>query len=212
VVRGTTEIEKVIHELLEIFRTLSEPATKEITGLWAELWTISHSNNIPRALELWHSEIYDRFDFSSPNVYVEVKSTTRNFRIHDFSLEQLNYPEDGKGFVISVILQAVSGGIGVLDLAREIEASLLGFPDLERKLWTVITKSLGSDFSKKIDKRFDAAFAAKNFLVYLMDDIPTVGPINDGRISNVKFSVDLSSVPSSLKGNVTAHLEYCFSP
>lgn len=210
-VTGTVELEKIVHELLETFRSLSQPALKEISGLWAELWTILQSNNISRAVEIWHSDIYEKFDFSAHNLCIEVKSTTKNFRIHDFSLEQLNKPNGGKGFVISVMLQAISGGSGILDLAETIEGSLKKFPDLRIKLWDGITKSLGKDFSIQIDKRFDTNYAEKNFVVYNMTDIPTVGEISDARISNVKFSVDLSDVSSSLMGNKKSNLDNCFS-
>lgn len=207
---GTAELENIIIDLLEIFRVLAEPAATDISGFWAELWVIMNSSNIPFALELWHSDIYDRYDFSSSDVFLEIKSTTKSFRIHDFSLEQLNPPENGNGLVISVMLQQLSGGVGILDLVENIEESLTDHPHLKKKLWSIVTKTLGNDFSEQIDKRFDAAFAARNVNVYLMVDIPSMGPLNDARISNVKFSANLSTVNSSLKGSSRENLESCF--
>ncbi len=208
---GTTELENIVVDLLEIFRVLSEPAANDISGFWAELWVIAESSNIPFAVDLWHSDVYDRYDFSSPDIFVEIKSTTKNFRIHDFSLEQLNPPETGSGFVISVMLQLLSGGVSVLDLVENIEVALFNHPQLKKKLWSIVTKTLGNDFSEKIDKGFDSAYASRNVSVYLMTDIPSVGPLDDARISNVKFSADLSTICSSLKGNARANLESCFA-
>ena len=209
---NTEALENVMTELLEIFRVLSEPSACDISGFWAELWVVANSSNIPAALELWHSDVYDRYDFSSPAVFIEVKSTTQNFRIHDFSLEQLNPPENGNGFIVSIMLQRLSGGVGILDLVESIEATLYAHPHLRKKLWAVVTKTLGSDFSETVDKRFDAAFAARNLNVYSMADIPSLGPVSDLRISKVRFSVDLSSVDSSLNGSTGGSLADCFPP
>jgi hypothetical protein len=209
---GTVELENVITELLEVFRVLSEPAAGDITGFWGELWVVANSSDIPLAMSLWHSDIYDRYDFSSPSVFIEVKATTKNYRIHDFSLEQLNLPENGNGFIISLMLQQLSGGTGILDLVENIESVLSEYPHLKKKLWKIVTKTLGSDFSEIVDRRFDTAFASRNARIYRMTDIPSIGPVNDARISNIRFSVDLSSLDSSLDGSVRANVANCFAP
>jgi hypothetical protein len=211
VMSSTSELETVVHELLEIFRTLAEPSGKEIGGLWGELWVILHSGDIVHALELWHSDKNERFDFSSNSDCIEVKTTTKAFRIHEFSLEQLSAPLGGNGSVISVLLQKASGGKGVIDLVAEIELAIVGAHRLQCKLWSVVLGALGCDFSDKVDIRYDMSYTQRNLLVFNMDDIPSVGTVLDSRVSAVHFVSDLSNVRSSLEGQPRDCLERLFS-
>ncbi|MFZ6644022.1 PD-(D/E)XK motif protein [Undibacterium sp. TC4M20W] len=108
--RGTKELELCVHTLLDLFRTLSEPSTREVSGLWAELWVIAKSSNPAQALDVWHDDTFDRFDFSWESVCVEVKFTMRGIRVHEFALEQLSVPIEGQGYVVSLMLQSLTGG------------------------------------------------------------------------------------------------------
>ncbi|KVN68721.1 hypothetical protein WM03_11620 [Burkholderia ubonensis] len=207
----TREIESCISRLRNLFRAFASPSSREISGLWAELFVISTCLDVPRALTLWHRDQFDRFDFSSDSMRLEVKSSTRGIRVHDFALEQLEFPSTGRGAVASLLLQPLSGGAGILDLARDIETSVGGVTSLKQKLWENIAASLGSDFSEKLDKRFDLVFAAKNLILYDMRDIPAPAHQVDLRISNIRFCSDLTTVPSSIDGEPSAALTRVFS-
>lgn len=195
---GTRELESCITQLRDLFRALAQPSNREVSGLWAELFVISRCRDSVQALSLWHEDQFDRFDFSSSARHVEVKSTVRGLRAHEFALEQLQPPIEGAGFVVSMLLQPLTGGIGVLDLAREIEATVNGVPRLKRKLWENLAKALGADFSDKLDRRFDQAFAERGLMVYSMNDIPRPDVPSDPRITALRFVSDLSAVSSSL--------------
>ena len=206
----TPEIEDRVTRLLALFRVLSRPAGREISGLWTELFCILNSGNVPEAVDRWHASNSETFDFSWSQVCLEVKSTVGVFRIHEFALEQLCAPGGGTGFVASVLLRTSNDGIGVMGLAQQIEHQLDGSSMRQSKLWSLVLQSLGEDFSATLDRRFDLAFASRHLLVYRMEDIPSLAPTCDSRISAVRFRVDLSSVSSSLGQNGIAALKACF--
>lgn len=208
---GTRELESCITQLRDLFRALTLPSSREVSGLWAELFVIWKSGDPAHAISLWHEDQYDRFDFSNSTIHIEIKSTIRTLRAHEFALEQLQPPAAGKGYVVSLMLQHLTGGVGILDIAQGIEAALVGMPRLKQKLWENVAKALGADFSDKLDKRFDTTFAEKTLVVYLMSDIPRPDTPSDPRITALRFLSDLTTVSSSLPGSPFTNLAHAFS-
>lgn len=206
----TPDIEARVNRLLSLFRALARPAGREISGIWAELFCIAASGNVPVAVDRWHSDNAEVFDFSWGQGRLEVKSTIGTFRVHEFSLDQLQPPSGGSGYVASLVLKAANAGEGVLDLAKKIEVNLNGDVSLQAKLWALLVQSLGSDFSEALDRRFDVNLAAKQLMLFRMEDVPSLSPISDSRISSVKFKSDLSSVQSSLSLHGVAALKALF--
>lgn len=121
--------------------------------------------------------------------------------MHEFALEQLQPPISGVGFVASVLLQPMNGGVGVTDLANTIEQYVSVEPQLRQKLWENVAAALGSDFSERLDRRFDPSFAEHSLSIYAMGDVPAPDQPRDPRITGMRFRVDLSSVQSSLAGS-----------
>lgn len=209
-VASTSDLQRCVQSLLDLFRALGRPNSREVTGLWAELFVIAKSRNVAQALRAWHADQLERFDFSLPSGRLEVKATVNELRQHDFALEQLRSPLDGAGYIASVLLQAQSGGVGVIDLGNEIEGSVATEPTLRQKLWENIAAALGNDFSDRLDRAFDASYAARSLAVYAMNDVPTLHQPKDPRITAVRFRVDLSAVTSSLPGSARNVLDELF--
>lgn len=208
---STSELQRCVQALLDLFRALGSPSSREITGLWAELFVILKSKNVSRALETWHADQFERFDFSWAAGCLEVKAATKDVRQHEFALEQLQTPIGGAGYVASILLQPVSGGVGIIDLANDIERVVAAQPLLRQKLWENIAAALGSDFAERLDRRFDSSHAERSLAVYTMSEIPTPQQPDDPRITGVRFRVDLTTVNSSLMGNPTSVLEALFA-
>lgn len=208
---GTSELASCIQRLMDLFRAMSLPSTREISGLWAELFIIARSANIARALTAWHADQFDRFDFSWPTGCLEVKASTRELRIHEFALEQLKAPVNGSGIVASLLLQPLTGGLGVLELANLIEAEIPDELDLRQKLWGNIARALGSDFSENLDRRFDMSYAERNLMIFSMGDIPSIAEPIDPRISGIRYKADLSTVVSTLVGSPLKSLSAIFA-
>lgn len=197
---GTDDLQSRFQRLADLFRQFSRPGGRELTGLWAELFVIQNSNNVPAALRAWRTSSSERFDFSWTFGQLEVKATTKAIRTHEFGLEQLKVPSGGKSFVASVLLQPLNGGLGIMDLAGSIETEIIGENALREKLWRNIAADLGADFSEAVDKQFDMAYAGRNAVLFAADDIPSPRFEKDPRISSIRFVSDLSTVLPTATG------------
>lgn len=206
----TAEIRANLQGLLDLFRSMSQPSGRAVIGLWAELFVIARSSNIPAALNAWRTGPLDRFDFSWPDKCLEVKATSKAIRAHEFALEQLRSPIGGRGYVASLLLQQLSGGIGIMDLARDIETAVKTAAPLRQKLWENIGSALGSEFSHKLDARFDISYAERHLCLYAMTDVPAPATPLDTRVTSIRFQSDLSSVRSSLPSDSLAGLGEIF--
>jgi hypothetical protein len=149
------------------------------------------------ALKLWRGNPFDRFDFSGTDRVVEIKATTGPLRVHEFSAEQLATPGQGTGYVISILLQPISGGTSLLDLISQIESSTLDEPTLREKLWSNVISDLGDDFAIELERRFDLSFAERNLKIFQMRDIPRATGDGDPRITSIRFATDCTTVESS---------------
>ena len=195
----TSDLQGSIQELLNLFRALNRPSSKEVTGLWAELFVLSKTGNVALALKAWHANQFERFDFSWTGGCLEVKATVKELRQHEFALEQLRAPIEGRGLVASFLLQPMTGGAGVIDLAKVVDAAVVE-PQLRQKLWENVAAALGSDFSSRLDRRFDPSYAQRHLAIFAMSDIPAPDHPADPRVTAIRFVADLSSVPTSTVG------------
>lgn len=209
---GTRELNNCIQKLVDVFRVLSQPSGKDVLGLWGELYVIANSGNIVAAMATWHEDPFDRFDFSWEQGCLEVKATVQSARLHTFALEQLMNPTNGIGYIASLLLQPLSGGLGLLDLANLIEMRLSDSPALKLKLWSNLAKAMGGDFSEKLDKRFDVSYAERNATLYAMDDVPKPEKPNDPRVMAIRFTADLTNTTSSLEEDSLQALHAIFEP
>lgn len=197
---GTDEIQIRFEKLANLFSRFLKPSGREVSGLWAELFVIAQSFDIPLAVACWRADAHNRFDFVWNKVNLEVKATTHTIRSHDFALEQLEKPSGGKGFVVSLLLQSLNGGVGVMHLATEIERALPMNSELRQKVWTNIAADLGSDFGSSLDKEFDRDYAQRHAVLFNMEDIPVPRFTPDPRITSVRFIANLAGVMPTATG------------
>ena len=193
----TEQINRTVQNLASLFRAFTKPSQRSITGLWAELFTIARSGVVSDAMKMWRADSFDRFDFSTRDRVIEIKATTGQLRSHEFNLEQLSIPTNGNGFVVSILLQSVSGGTSVLELISTIEASIMSEPKMREKLWMNVISDLGSDFSASLDRRFDVSHADCNLKIFQMGDMPRPSSSNDPRVTAIRFLADCTDVQSS---------------
>jgi hypothetical protein len=206
----TEEIKRTVQNLASLFRAFSKPSQRSITGLWAELFTITRSGVVLEAMKMWRADSFNRFDFSTPERVVEIKATVGQLRSHEFSLEQLSVPANGIGFVVSILLQSISGGTSVRELISIIEASIEAEPKIRDKLWANVISDLGSDFSASLDRRFDTSYADRNLNIFLMEDIPKPSTSNDPRVTAIRYIADCTGVQSSVAEPSTDGLRVIF--
>ena len=205
------DVDAYVISLQRLFRELDAPGSREAAGLWGELFVISVAEDCYAALSAWRSDDNDRFDFYCAAGPLEVKSTELSTRIHEFSLEQLEVPIGRKGYVASVMLQPISNGLGVIDLAMRIESRIQGRGELRDRLWRNVLISMGADFTRTLDRRFDEYYALQHLAIIPMHEVPAPDRPSDRRISSVRFRSDVSTVVSGNSVAAKGRLDAFFS-
>lgn len=188
------QLDEELKKLTALFKCLNEPARKTIQGLWAELFLIARSKNPEYLVGAWHVSPEDRYDFNDGINKIEVKSSSRDARIHRFSLTQLSDVAIKNLIVASVFVLPSGKGSSVFDL-KEIIDSKVKCPDLRLKLAKIIAQTLGADFIKAGELHYDDMIAKSTLRFYRARDIPTIAIESvPHEISGVRFDSDLSKV------------------
>jgi len=190
----TSELRIEIEKLINLFSQFSRPPIKSIQGLWAELLVIEQSKNPDYLIKSWHSLNTDKFDFNDGNDKIEVKSTSKNRRIHSFSIEQLNPNENSILIVVSIFTIETGIGLSIFELEKRIRDKV-GDRELIFKVNEIIAKTLGSDFQKSFDTFFDYQFAIDTIKYFSSDVIPKID-LNSvpSFVANVRFDSDLTDL------------------
>jgi hypothetical protein len=186
------EVEHTIQALIELFRAANSPPKKTVVGLWGELLIIDASPDSVAALRAWHVTPFDKHDFVLDRYAIEIKSTERTERIHEFSHNQLITTADKVIFIVSVLLRRSSTGYSCQDITDSILLKLSDQKD-RLKLLHVVYESLGDEIYMSNDLRFDRKEALNLLRQVPAEVLPrVVVPLNSG-ISNVKYSINLDA-------------------
>lgn len=190
------QIDICIAGFVELYKAQPEVDKKILKGLWAELLTICSSSNPEQLLQGWRLGINDVIDFSLRLHRIEVKSTESKQRVHEFSLDQVAKNISKDVFVYSYLLEQVSIGLGIIDLATSIETRVMDF-SLRIKLWKNIRAIVGDNFFELDDYKYDEKRALASLKIFSINDLPK--PINSDpvKILEVRFKVNLDGINSS---------------
>jgi len=191
-----------IDKLINLFSKFTKPPLKTIQGLWAELLIIEQSKNPDYLIQSWHSSSSDKYDFNDGIDKIEVKSTLKSQRIHNFSIEQLTPNKNSQLLIASIFTIETGTGTNVSDLIEKI-VNRIKDKNLSFKLNELAALTLGKDFEKSFDVFFDYQFALDSIQFYQSSDIPTIQQNNiPSNIMNVRFDCDLSNLKNwDKKGN-----------
>jgi len=190
----TSELYKKIKELINIFSKDKKISEETIQGLWAELFLIYSSTNVILAMEDWHENPNDKYDFGKENNFVEVKSTKSNQRKHRLSLYQA-YPKSSDTVVIASYILEKEGEkkLSLKDLYDDIYSKLLGNEALINKLirhvYSIV--SVSEDIFKQ---SYDSIETKKNLKFIDLKDIPKIpeSNIKISGVTDVSFTSNLS--------------------
>jgi hypothetical protein len=188
-------ISRAVNSLAELFRALTQPPSKSVSGLWAELLVIRQASDPVALLHAWHISLEDKFDFNAGAQRVEVKSTSQRVRIHNFSLEQLMPPTGSRVIVASLFVEKAGGGTSVESLKDEIRELAEARPELQERLDRVVASTLGSTLRQSLTERFDRELACESMLWFDGGAIPIIPTPLPWGISDVHFRADLSQCP-----------------
>jgi hypothetical protein len=185
-----------INKLVELFSRFTRPPQKTIQGLWAELFIIEQANHPEYLIQAWHASSEDKFDFNDAQDKIEVKSTSKPYRIHSFSLEQLNPNRASNLLIASVFVVQTGRGKNIIDLINSIFHRVHNL-QLQFRLNEILSQTIGNDFNKIFDVYFDYQQAIDTLQFFDFRDIPTINKdLLQKEISNVRFDCDLSQLPT----------------
>lgn len=200
------EADSVVTVLLELFRRLAQPPRKSIAGLWGELLLVYLATAAGPFVEAWHSTTTDSFDFDFKDLRIEVKTTERSTRVHEFSLHQVR-PGRENDYVASVMLSRSSAGESVLDLALQIAKRLNDIQSA--RLWGLVLETLGDDAESADEVLFDVK-SASDSLVFIPSTLIPAPYIADDAVPfvfDVHFKANIASIAADSASNRKALLE-----
>ena len=186
-----------VENIISIFTSMTETSVDKVQGLWTELLVIERGSNPETLIGAWHSSPDSKYDFTLGGDKIEVKSTSKENRIHRFSLDQLNPSANSNVLVASAFVRE-SGegerGLSIRDLYNRICAKVSGVNTV-LKLYTVIMKTIGKDIGRIDNQFFDYTTACDTLLFYDARKIPriTKDQIPES-VTGVKFDSDLTHI------------------
>ena len=185
------EVEHTVQTLIELFRAAGSPPKKTVTGLWGELLIINTFPDPATAIRAWHVNPYDTHDFVFDTQPVEIKSTEKPERIHEFNHSQL-HTTDTTVLIVSVLLRSSPTGFSCQDISAKIMRRLSTQQD-RLKLMRIIHESLGDQIEAANEIRFDYKEALNLVRQVHGDKLPQVVVPNNSGISNIRYSINLDT-------------------
>jgi len=185
---------RALDRLISLFRALQKPGSRSVQGVWAELALIAGSASPQDAILAWHSNPHELYDFSNGSVRLEVKSTAKPFREHEFLLDQLGSSEPGMTLIASMLLKEDPDGDSIGDLVEAIRLLTLGAPGVHDRVIGIVAESLGQGWRASESVRFNVEAARDALRVFLPEQIPTIPqPLPIG-VANVRFTAKLDGL------------------
>ena len=189
------ELSKAMRRLAAIFRKMLAPPTRMLSGLFGELSLIYQALLPHELVRDWREADEDRYDFSSNDLKVEVKSTSTRRRVHEFAFEQCNPPAGALGLVASIFIERAGRGTSIRELQTLIESRLTGRPDAILKLREVVAKTLGTAHRQAEDVLFDLTLATESIAFFDLNRIPALRDEPPLNVSLIRFASDLTDIP-----------------
>lgn len=196
------EVFETFRHFVEIFRSLSDSPLRTLQGLWAELLIIERAKDPECLLNYWHNIPEEKFDFNADLEKIEVKSNSSLDRIHIFSAEQLDPPNDKQVLIASIFMRQSSKGKSLNDLLSSIQSKITD-ATLVEKLFYIISKTLGNSVEQSLNIKYDYDLALNSLRYYRHQDISKIEKLSIPlRVSEVKYKSDLSDIKPFDKNDI----------
>jgi len=187
-------VRNVVTKFVDLFSLLAQASRNSVQGLWAELFLIASACDPRKALDCWHRDSSERYDFSLGSDRIEAKSYSGARREHHFALEQLRHSPDLNVIICSMNVRPSGGGTSIGDLRDKIIRSLAGNSERIFHLEEQISACLGAGLPLALSQSFDAEVAHDSLGWFEAKSIPAVSRVSEF-VSNVHFISDLTSAP-----------------
>lgn len=197
-------VNRVIRQMVELFRAFEEPARRAAQGLWAELFVIERASSPDVALSSWHADIEEAFDFSNGPARLEVKSFCGPERVHTFALRQIRPGADVNAVVASLLVERSSGGLTIADLMRRISERNVNEEHIF-KLHRIVASSLGESAPTALLLPFDFERAEDSLRFFEAALVPSIEPPLPEGVIGVRVTSSLERVPALASRDLSAH-------
>ena len=189
---ATSEVERAVRTVIDLFRALSVPGARAVQGVWSELFVIAESRDKECAARAWHSRPEERFDFVLDAERLDVKSSSDRSRRHYFSLEQLAPLPARAVYVASICAERAGNGVS---LAAILDVACTGLANADAsRIRSVTAQTLGSGFADALGAAFDLELARESLRYFDARDIPCVSLPVPPEVHEVHFRADLGRV------------------
>jgi len=148
------QLESELEKILTLFKFLTNPPLSTIQGLFGELLIIHQSTYPDYLLRAWHVEGNNTFDFDDGLECLEIKTTSKQKRIHTFSQKQLQPSKSKNIFVASILVNRSDFGITIFDLINIIK-SQISDNELIFKLDKLVFQTIGENIELVSEMKFD---------------------------------------------------------
>jgi hypothetical protein len=178
-------------------------------GLWGELCVAALFKDAHHAIDAWHVNSTDPWDFVlEENMPLEIKTTSQMQRIHTFSSNQIGKHTPAEACVISLQTVRTDIGTSAFDLISELRTSLNAKSYLTLLKKVSKTCPLGSIELKSL--KWDREMALDGLRLFSASQIES--PMYEDPILRVTWSINLDKIShqraESLELKVRKHLLY----
>jgi hypothetical protein len=197
-------IDEVISQFALIFQQIAAPAQKTVSGLFGELFLIANATDATAAVQAWRNGVDDNYDFATPLVRLEVKSSGARVRSHIFSLKQCTPPDGCIAVLASIYVEKVVGGTSIAELINLITRRLGTDAKSIVKLQKSVAETLGSAIVDSLNMSFDELLAQQSLRYFDLHAIPAIRPPVPIEVSEVHFRSDLTNIVPLMPKDLTS--------
>jgi len=187
-------LSSIFYSLVNLFKTTASPEFRQTRqGLWSELFFMKHLGGFNRWASVWHTDPTRLFDFAHENKRIEIKSTVRTERIHEFSHKQLFSLASEDIAVVSILLREDDTGTSLKSLIEEARTALKGTSYLIRLERAIIQAAMNSSADE--GPRYNESEAKHNSIWFKVEHIPRFQAQEPEGVSGTRYRSDLTNAP-----------------
>ena len=182
---------ETFNTLQNFFSNKKELSDNELTGFYAELYTIYKFHDSLQIEKFWQSKDRLKFDFSiSEKIKLEIKATTKDLRIHHFLHEQLNSTYFDI-YVLSYLFRYDDEGLSLYDLIEKVRPILINEKEKFMRL-TYIEKNTSKE--RLQDFKYNQIYTDENMRLYKAENIPKFREQTPAGVSKAEYDCALDNV------------------
>ncbi len=183
---------ETFNTLQNFFSNRKELSDNELTGFYAELYTIYKFHESLKIEQYWQSIDRLKFDFSfTEKTKLEIKATTKEIRQHHFLHEQLN-SKYFEIFILSYKFRYDDSGLSLFDLINLVKPILSNNKELYMRL-TYLEKNASIEHLKEL--KYNQIYTDENMHFFRALDIPKFKEETPIGVSKAEYDCTLENIP-----------------